>query len=870
MGKVVSYQRESKPLPHELLLMYRQRSGLTQTQLATQLGLKSDRMVQKWEGGYTLPTAPRLQSLIQLYLYAGVFIAGNEQEETHQLWSAIKDMFDQNTATYESYPIFDEGWFGQLTLDRQPSGAVLPITPALNAPSTLNFLANPRPIPKASPFRSGSSQLPVPPNRLIGREVEIKAIQALLRKDSQGQRPVRLLTLTGSGGTGKTRLAIQIASEMQSEFERVWFVSLASIQNPNLVEFTIAQALGLSEKSGALNLELIQRNLAGKQALLVLDNFEHLLAAIPLVKALLESCPDLVVLVTSRIALRLSWEQEFPVVPLKLPPFSPGKTLSVFPNLLSTRQYSAVALFLERAQAVKPSFDLEEANSAAIIEICQHLDGLPLALELAAAWVKMLSPQNLLSRLIDNNKQLKLQMLAMSEIDQPERHKTIWASINWSYSLLNQAEQILLRRLAIFSEGWELVAAEEICAGDGLEQSAIVELLYHLINYSLVVVDDPPTDPTIYSEPRFRLLETIRQYSWEKLQEAGKLEGLCDRYLEYYVKMAEDAEAGLFSPQEKHWKIRLTSEINNIRVALKWGLETNTISSRECVLRIASALRWYWMQYSLAEGRRWLEKGLENLPVQLVDEPNLWRAKGLIRVAHLAINQGDYRQIRERCAESLKLCCALNYPGGVAESLRWLSDALVSAGELNNAMSVAKESLEVARSIGNKLLQASATHQLGKINYALKNYFQARLYQEQALRLWQECGVGSAQAQVLLNLAIVVMAQGDYAEATKIFKECLKLCQKVEDFWSLVGALAFGLTRLLLLEGKVEQSVIFLGLIETLREQIGWKEVYEESKDYLETIQAARSLLGEESFSKLYERGRQMSPEQAMAVWEQT
>ncbi len=243
MSNVISYRRESKALPHELLLMYRQRSGLTQSQVATRLGLKSDRMVQKWEGGYTLPTAPRLQSLIQLYLQAGILIPGKEREEAGKLWSAIKDMFDQNIATYESYPIFDEEWFEQLSLNPQAAVSQSP-----------NVLNDNQKLLETKASNLQANRLPISPNRLIGREDEVKAIQARLRSGKQGVAVSRLLTLTGPGGTGKTRLAIQAVSELQTEFEQIWFVPLASVQNPRLVDVTIAQVLGLNERPGTSSL----------------------------------------------------------------------------------------------------------------------------------------------------------------------------------------------------------------------------------------------------------------------------------------------------------------------------------------------------------------------------------------------------------------------------------------------------------------------------------------------------------------------------------------------------------------------------------------------------------------------------------------
>ncbi len=602
----------------------------------------------------------------------------------------------------------------------------------------------------------------------------------------------------------------------------------------------------------------------------MLDNFEHVLPAIPLINNLLQSCPRLTVLVTSRVALRLSGESEFPVAPLKLPPTPTKKAQLLSSELEVSREYPAITLFVERAQAVKPSFQLDLGNAGAVIEICRRLDGLPLALELVAAWIKMLPPQSLLTRLIDSQERIRLQMLTIGGADMPERQQTIWASLDWSYNLLSQTEQTLLRRLAIFSGGWELSAAEEICAEERLAQTTVIASLYQLINHSLVVVDESAQDNKGYTEPRFHMLETIRQYGWEKLQAAKELASLQERYLNYYLNLAEEAEKGLLS-EEKLWLTRLATEVNNIRAALTWGLESKSVieNRREYSLRIAAALRWFWMRYSLTEGRRWLEQALENLPAQMNIESNMWRAKGLVRVGIIALHQRDYHSALAWCEESEQLYRALNYEPGLAETLRPLSTALSNFGEYDRATVLAQESLELAQKIGDKHLEGSANGQLGRLCYLQEDYIRARFYYEEGVRLWREIGYSGAIATGLLYLSSAIIAQKDYRRARQIFKEMLEIHQDLEDHWAIAALLESGLAKLAQAEGKTEQAVIFLGAASTLRETIDWKLKANHIDSQTRIINTLHKLLGEESFNVLYEQGRQMTPEQVLTIWEQ-
>jgi predicted ATPase/class 3 adenylate cyclase len=609
--------------------------------------------------------------------------------------------------------------------------------------------------------------LPIQPTALIGREQAVATICAVLQRSD-----VRLVTLTGPGGTGKTRLAVQVAAELVGAFrDGVWFVNLAPISEPALVVATILQALGRRETHDRPLVDQLKDYLREKQLLLLLDNFEQVVSAGPLIAEVLATAPGLKVLATSRVALHLSGEQEIAVAPLGLPPRAKasestagGRTRETMTlnapvsSVAELTQYAAVQLFIERAQAVKADFAVTNANAPAVAEICYRLDGLPLAIELAAVRVKLFPPQTLLARLSS-----RLQLLTAGPRDLPARQQTIRNTIDWSYQLLEAGQQRLFARLGVFVGGCTLHAVEAICAAEGELEADVLDGLTALVDHSLVRQDEG-----LDGEPRFVMLETIREYAAERLVASGEREATRSRQAAYYLTLVDTARSGMGGSQYKHWMDRLEQEYDNLRGVLDWA---SARGETELGLQLGSMLWLVWdARGTITEGRARL---LALLAQAQNSPPTPARMYVLLGAGQLALAQGDLAVAQTLAEEGQALAQEIGDPSLIANALLPAGWATFRQGDVTAGRRLIEESLALHRKLGSQLGVGQALSGLAVLSSRQGDYATARSLSEQSLAIAQELGVIYGIADELSHLGEIARIQGDLKLARAHFEQCL-------------------------------------------------------------------------------------------------
>jgi predicted ATPase/DNA-binding CsgD family transcriptional regulator len=726
---------------------------------------------------------------------------------------------------------------------------------------------------------------PVTLTPLVGREREEAAIAHMLR-----QEDVRLLTLTGTAGIGKTRLATQTALDHCDCFANVVFVSLAAISEHSLVLPVIAQALGLHEQADQPVIDQLSAFLFRRELLLVLDNFEQVAQAGPDMAQLLAACPQVKALVTSRVALRVRGEQEFPVPPLDTP------DLGHLPVLEDLTRYAAVTLFVQRARAVKPTFAVTPALASVIAAICARLDGIPLALELAAARIKALTPQNVLARLDKS-----LALLTQGATDLPERQQTMRRAITWSYELLDVPEQRLFRRLAVFASGWTLEAAEAICGENDAEATLILDRLTTLVNSSLVV-----QETCADGEPRFRLLELIREYALERLIAQDELPALQLRHADYYLALAEKAATEMHGPNQRFWLARLAQEHSNLRAALNWARETDSV---ECGLRLGNALCWFWrVQGHAREGRAWLEQFLSLSGSPLSDGDRTLRADALQSTGFLTWVQGEHEAAMVLLAESLDLYRAqmsTNLPG-IARVLNTQGIIADERGDYLGAVALYEESLALWRKLGDVTMIGAVLTNLAIVESRQERYAQAILLFEEGLALHRAaqdrhsialalCNLGEAMrmegdlataaqlleegleahralgdkgvmAAPLLTLADVAREQGDLKRAAILTYEALTIASEVGPQFAVFDALE-SMAEIAYAHGQSTLATEAFGLATILRETYHIPQQSSHAKMLCATrIDALRATLGDQAFTTAWEQGQKWSLGEAIQL----
>jgi len=729
--------------------------------------------------------------------------------------------------------------------------------------------------------------LPAQPTALIGREQAIATVCALLQRAD-----VHLVTLTGPGGTGKTRLALQTGAELLEDFsDGVWFVNLAPISDPNLVAATIAQILGVRERDARSLLDHLKDYLRERQSLLLLDNFEQVIEAAPLVGELLAAAPRLKVLVTSRMPLHLSGEREYAVPPLGLPPAVvgafEGSNIPTFD--VEIRQYEAVRLFVERAQAVKADFAVTNANAPAVAEICSQLDGLPLAIELAAARVKLFPPQALLTRLSS-----RLALLTGGARDLPVRQQTIRSTIDWSYALLGAGEQTLFARLGVFVAGCTLEAVEAVCNADGDLPMDVIDGIAALLNQSLLRQDEE-----LEGEPRFTMLATIREYALEQLRESGAADAIRQQHADYFLSLAETAEPWIrfMRPERDPWMARLAVEHDNLRAALEWFSEREEI---ELSLRLGWALRVFWQQRChWGEGRTWLEAALAKSGTLA----GAARARALVAAGHLANSLGD-STARTYVEEGLALLRILGDKAAIALALWFLGDMTLGTGEYAIARAYAEESLALFDEVSDQWGRPYALQVLGHIATVQGDLTQAAVYNEEilafyrplgykrgigmglsgkgviaqlqgdwehavayyteSLALFRERGDKETSTSVLHNLGGAVLHQGADRQAAACFAEGLALSREIGSRYSTAMNLA-GMAGVAAARGRPERSARLFGAADALFDALGIIVEPVDRAEYDHNAAVARAQLGEDAFAAAWAAGRAMPLEQTFA-----
>jgi predicted ATPase/DNA-binding SARP family transcriptional activator len=654
------------------------------------------------------------------------------------------------------------------------------------------------------------TNLPIPVTSFIGREREIEEVKHLLSV-------TRLLTLTGSGGIGKTRLAIQAANELVKAYKGgVWWVELAPVIDSKLVPQAVAQALGVRESLGQPLTESVKNYLREKQLLLILDNCEHLITACAHVADdLLTQCADLRILTTSRETLGITGETTMRVPTLSFP------VLTHLSQLQNFGEFESVQLFAERAMAVHPELALTQANTFMITQICRRLDGIPLALELAAARVKVLSLEEIATRLDD-----RFTLLTQGSRTALPRHQTLRAAIDWSYELLSGLEQNFFSRLSVFAGGFTLAMANEVATGGDVAKSQIIDLLGQLIDKSLVIIQARSKDSE--SETRYGMLESIHEYAREKLLSSGEEEHTRTKHLNYFLQFSEQADLALRGPKQMEWLERLKNdERDNLRAALGWAMKTKDIKTG---LYIAGRLRLFWGRWDFHEGERWLAEFIHR--PESYDYP-IARAKALCAYGHVLWIIQKFSEAQNAAEECLALFRAYGDPQGEIDALLLMGNVLQYVGTMKSSIErrvdFRLKALALSKSLGDRWRQARALADLG---WDHGDYLRARAYWEEAVALFREVGDALLLLDFLSSLGTLELLNGDFESAQVRLDESIQINRKMNN--QVVTAHFYeAQARMAILNGDFEKGRSFLAEEMVMTQESGDRIMYLWARSHL-------------------------------------
>jgi predicted ATPase/class 3 adenylate cyclase len=758
------------------------------------------------------------------------------------------------------------------------------------------------------------NNLPMQLTTFIGREKEIGKVKAELESH-------RLVTLTGSGGTGKTRLSLQVAADLLDQFEQgVWFVELAPLADPELIPQAVLSTIGISEQAGKPAMEILKEYLHEKQVLIVLDNCEHLIeASTRVTNGLLNFAPGLKILASSREALGVQGEVSYPVPSLSLP--DPKH----MPAIEQLSQFEAVRLFIDRALLVAAQFTVDKNNAPYIAQICYRLDGIPLAIELAAARIKVMSVGQISARLDD-----RFRLLTGGARTALPRQQTLRALIDWSYDILTENERLLLRRLSVFVGGWTLEAAEEVCSGEGIEPYEILDLLSQLVNKSLVSVIECSSCNVM----RYRMLETIRQYAREKLLETGGSEGLHQRHLAYFRKLAEQAGPELFHSHQAEWLDRLENELDNLRLALEWALDGDVPAGLKLMensfpfweargyLRESSdwlrnlleryhqedslrarllALFAWWvgfmmdfnqalknadqsLQLSRAISDRQAEassllalgvatavRGDMETGIQIVEQSRaIYQELGdLMGQASanlwLSLDHNDLERSKALVSESLRLFRELGHISGIANSLGELAMRTIWAGDFSTPVAWLEEAHSLYRQLGDQSGESKILYLYGILKYWQGDYLNACTYSEEAIAISEKYGNSIYTFWARATRMYSMMQQGDLPKAKELFASSVQECQKANDEIGLLFTLE-GLSSLQFKLEHFQTAARLFGWTDARRVEIGNQRPPVEQASIEKEQELLCSKLGDEAFKALYKEGTALTLDQAIAL----